>query len=74
MRYWTSGIRIECPPRLPGRKSSVFIIVDIDPTDKDNGITKIGKGSYQTAERAEEDVKRLCKELEAKPIARGRSW
>jgi hypothetical protein len=37
------------------------LVVDIGPTGKDKGLTKIGKDSYQTAEQAEADVKRLCK-------------
>jgi hypothetical protein len=36
------------------------LVVDIEPTGKD--ITKIGKDSYKTAEEAEADAKRLCKE------------
>jgi hypothetical protein len=42
------------------------LVVDIEPTGKEKGITKIGKDSYPTAEQAEADVKRLCKS-EAKP-------
>ena len=38
----------------------------IEPTGKEEGITKIGKDSYPTAEQAEADVKRLCKS-QAKP-------
>jgi hypothetical protein len=41
------------------------LVVDIEPTDNEKGITKIGKESYPTAEEAEADVKRLCK-IEAK--------
>jgi hypothetical protein len=37
------------------------LVVDIEPTGKEKGITKIGKDSYPTAEQAEADVKRLCK-------------
>jgi uncharacterized protein DUF892 len=37
------------------------LIVDIEPTGNEKGITKIGKESYPTAEEAEADVKRLCK-------------
>ena len=36
------------------------LVVDIEPTDKDKSVTKVGKDAYQTAEQA--DVKRLCKE------------
>jgi hypothetical protein len=43
------------------------LVVDIEPTGKDKSLTKIGKDSYQTAEQAEADVKRLCKESEAQP-------
>ena len=42
------------------------LVVDIEPTGKEKGITKIGKDSYPTAEQAEADVKRLCK-TEANP-------
>ena len=42
------------------------LVVDIEPTGKEKGITKIGKYSYPTAEQAEADVKRLCKS-QAKP-------
>jgi hypothetical protein len=38
------------------------LVVDIEPTDKDKSVTKVGKDAYQTAEQAEADVKRLCKE------------
>jgi hypothetical protein len=36
------------------------LIVDVEPTGK--GVTKIGKNSYRTAEEAEADAKKLCKE------------
>ncbi|HEX7533315.1 MAG TPA: hypothetical protein VF340_08765 [Methyloceanibacter sp.] len=36
------------------------LVVDLEP--KGEGITKIGKASYQTKEQAEADAKRLCKE------------
>jgi hypothetical protein len=42
------------------------LVVDIEPTGDEKGISKIGRDSYPTAEEAEADVKRLCK-LEAKP-------
>ena len=42
------------------------LVVDIEPTGKEKGTTKIGKDSNPTAEQAEADVKRLCK-TEAKP-------
>jgi len=42
------------------------LVVDIEPTGEEEGITKIGKDSYPTAEQAEADVKRLCKS-QAKP-------
>jgi hypothetical protein len=38
------------------------LVVDIEPKGQERGITKIGKDAYQTAEQAEADVKRLCKE------------
>ena len=41
------------------------IVVDIEPTEKDNNVTKVGKDVYQTPEQAEADVKRLCKESKA---------
>jgi hypothetical protein len=43
------------------------LVVDIEPTDKNRGITKIGKDAYPTAAQAEADVKRLCKGSEAAP-------
>jgi hypothetical protein len=36
------------------------LVVDIEPSGKEKGITKVGKDSYPTAEEAEADVKRLC--------------
>jgi hypothetical protein len=42
------------------------LVVDIEPTGREKGITKIGEDSYPTAEKAEADVRRLCKS-EAKP-------
>ena len=41
------------------------LVVDIKPTGK--GITKIGKNSYKTAEEAEADAKKLCKEPTLSP-------
>jgi hypothetical protein len=41
------------------------IVVDIEPTEKDNNVTKVGKDVYQAPEQAEADVKRLCKESKA---------
>ena len=41
------------------------LVVDIEPTDKDKNVTKIGKETYQSADQAEADAKRLC--TEAKP-------
>jgi hypothetical protein len=38
------------------------LVVDMEPTGKDKGITKIGKEVYLTREEAEADVKRLCKQ------------
>jgi hypothetical protein len=38
------------------------LVVDIEPTGKDKGVTKIGKEVYLTREEAEADVKRLCKQ------------
>jgi SepF-like predicted cell division protein (DUF552 family) len=38
------------------------LVVDIEPTDTDKNITKIGKDVYQSANEAEADAKRLCKE------------
>jgi SepF-like predicted cell division protein (DUF552 family) len=37
------------------------VVVDIEPTGKDKGVTRIGKDVYQTPDQAEADVKRLCK-------------
>ena len=41
------------------------LVVDIEPTGKDQNVTKIGNGVYQSADEAEADAKRLCKD--AKP-------
>jgi hypothetical protein len=41
------------------------LVVDIEPTEKDKNVTKIGKKVYQSADEAEADAKRLC--TEAKP-------
>ena len=38
------------------------LVVDVEPTGEEKGITKMGKDVYQTAEEAETDAKRLCKE------------
>jgi len=32
------------------------LVVDIEPTGKDKGVTKIGKDVYQTPDQAEADV------------------
>jgi SepF-like predicted cell division protein (DUF552 family) len=42
------------------------LVVDIEPTGNDKSVTKVGKDVYQTAEQAEADIKRLCKENSAK--------
>jgi SepF-like predicted cell division protein (DUF552 family) len=39
------------------------LVVDIEPTDKDKNVTKIGKSVYQSAEEAEADAERICKEV-----------
>jgi SepF-like predicted cell division protein (DUF552 family) len=41
------------------------LVVDIEPTDKDKTVTKIGKDLYQSPDEAEADAKRIC--TEAKP-------
>ena len=38
------------------------VVVDIEPTGKDKDVTRVGKDIYQTPDKAEVDVKRLCKE------------
>ena len=43
------------------------LVVDIEPTGNDKGVTKLGKDSYQTREQAEADVKQLCKETKTQP-------
>jgi hypothetical protein len=43
------------------------LVVDIEPTGKDQSVTKVGKDAYQTAEQAEADVKQLCKDSKAPP-------
>jgi len=47
------------------------LVVDIEPTGKNKGVTKIGKDVYQTPDQAEADVKRLCKE--PKPAEPGKA-
>jgi hypothetical protein len=41
------------------------LVVDIEPTDKDKHVTKIGKDVYQSADQAEADAKRICTEAKA---------
>jgi hypothetical protein len=41
------------------------LVVDIEPTNKDKTVTKIGKDVYQSPDQAEADAKRIC--TEAKP-------
>jgi hypothetical protein len=43
------------------------LVVDIEPTGKDKGVTKVGKEAYPTAQQAEADVKRVCKESKTTP-------
>ena len=43
------------------------LVVDIEPTGADKGVTKLGKDTYETSAQAEADVKLLCKEQNAKP-------
>ena len=38
------------------------LVVDIEPTGTEKGVTKLGKDSYETSAQAEADVKLLCKE------------
>jgi SepF-like predicted cell division protein (DUF552 family) len=38
------------------------LVVDIEPITTDQNVTKIGKDVYQSANEAEADAKRLCKE------------
>ena len=38
------------------------LVVDIEPTGKDKSVTRIGREAYPIRERAEADVKRLCKQ------------
>lgn len=37
------------------------LVVDVEPTPGDKGVTKIGKNRYPTAAEAEADLKRLCR-------------
>ena len=37
------------------------LVVDIEPTGKDESVTRIGRMVYPTREEAEAEVKRLCK-------------
>jgi len=41
------------------------LVVDIEPSGKDTTVTKIGKDLYQTADQAEADAKRLCKDAKS---------
>jgi SepF-like predicted cell division protein (DUF552 family) len=41
------------------------LVVDIEPTDKDKGVIRVGKDTYQTAEQAGADAKRVCKDAKA---------
>ena len=41
------------------------LVLDIEPTGKDKNVTKIGKDVYRSADEAEGEAKRLCKD--AKP-------
>jgi SepF-like predicted cell division protein (DUF552 family) len=41
------------------------LVVDIEPTNKDKTVTKIGKDVYQSPDQAEADAKQIC--TEAKP-------
>jgi hypothetical protein len=41
------------------------LVVDIEPTPGDEGVTRIGKEAYSTEEEAEADLKRLCRNSEA---------
>ena len=43
------------------------LVVDIEPTGNDKGVTKLGKDVYQTSAQAEADVQQLCQELKAQP-------
>ena len=48
------------------------LVVDIEPTGNDKGVTKLGKDAYETSAEAEADVKLLCKELKRETSARPR--
>ncbi len=37
------------------------LVVDLEPTGKDESVTRIGRMVYPTREEAEAEVKRLCK-------------
>jgi hypothetical protein len=41
------------------------LVVDIEPTDKDKNVTKIGKDVYHSPDQAEADAKSICND--AKP-------
>jgi len=41
------------------------LVVDIEPTGKNQNVTKIGKGVYQSANEAEADAKRLLQRCKA---------
>jgi hypothetical protein len=36
------------------------LVVDVEPTPGKEGVTKIGKDKYASAEEAEADIKRVC--------------
>jgi hypothetical protein len=43
------------------------LVVDVEPTGRDQSVTKIGKASYSTEAEAMADLKRLCVEPKQAP-------
>jgi hypothetical protein len=41
------------------------LVVDIEPTGNNKDVTKIGKAAYPSADQAEADAKRLCRDQPA---------
>ncbi len=41
------------------------LVVDIEPTPGEKGVTRLGKESYPTAADAEADLKRICPDAKA---------
>jgi hypothetical protein len=47
------------------------LVVDVEPTPGDKGVTRLGKTSYQTERDAQKDLSRLCPEAGFTPSEKG---